>query len=93
MITKLTTKEGYIYALIEWELVDKEGKFEGSLEYVLIKYIWAHDAHRFNGCIPGLIMLMAQDKTTHNAQFVGWERGARGRNLKWFPVHKILRRM
>ena len=85
MITKLTTDEGYIYALIETELIDPE--------HLLIKYMWVHINHRNNGCIPSLTNMLVCDKDNKSVQFVGWERGEKRRDFQWFPVHKILRRI
>ena len=79
MITSLKTQDGYIYSFIEWELVDKDGGFEGEQEYLLVKYIWAHDNHKNNGCIPTLTKMLVHHEDTKNVQFVGWEREKRCR--------------
>lgn len=83
MIKSLKTEEGYIYAFIEYEQIDKD--------HILIKYSWVHENYRSNGAIPGLVKLMMDDETTHDTDYVGWERGLRNRKLKWYPVHRILR--
>ena len=83
MITSLKNKDGYIYAIIEWEMTDEE--------HMLIKYAWVHDNHRNNGCIPSMIRLMAKYEEARKADFIGWERGARGEKFKWRPVREILK--
>jgi hypothetical protein len=85
MITPLKTAEGFIYALIEWEQIDEQK--------ILIKYSWIHENYRNNGCIPSMVMMMMQDKTTNNTNFVGWERGEKNKKFRWYPVHRILRRL
>ena len=85
MITSLKTKDGFIWALIEWEQIDNEK--------ILIKYAWVHDNFRSNGAIPDMVKLMCQDKTLHNTQFVGWERGEKNKQFRWYPLHRILRRI
>lgn len=84
MIKSLKTEQGYIYALIEYEQIDDE--------HILIKYLWVHENHRNNGCIPMLVKLMVYDKSTHKTAFVGWERGEKDQPLRWYTVHEILRR-
>ena len=84
MLKTLKTEMGYIYALIEYEQIDAE--------HILIKYCWVHDSYRNNGCIPALVHLMADDKSTHQTQFVGWERGEKNQPLRWYPTYEILRR-
>ena len=64
MITSLKTVDGFIYAFIEWEQIDKD--------HILIKYSWVHDTHRNNGAIPALVKLMADDVTTNDTDFVAW---------------------
>ena len=85
MITSLKTDEGYLYAVIEWEQIDKER--------ILIKYVWVHENHRGNGAIPGMVVRMAQNKDTHSTDFIGWERGDMNKPLKWYPVYKILQKL
>lgn len=85
MIYSLKTEEGLIYGLIEYEQI--------SEQHILIKYSWIHDNYRNNGGIPDLVRYMINDKTLQNTAFVGWERGERGRKFKWYPVHRILRRL
>ena len=85
MIVSLKTKEGYLYSLIEYEQIDKD--------HILIKYSWVHENYRNNGAIPAMVRLMIDDKTTNDTDFVGWERGAKNRKLKWYPVHRILKHL
>ena len=85
MLSTLKTSEGYIYALIDWEQVDKD--------HILIKYSWVHVNYRSNGAIPNMVKLMIEDKSTNDTDFVAWERGERGRKIRWYPVHRILRRI
>ena len=87
MISSLKTKEGYLYALIEWEQIDKD--------HILIKYSWVHENYRNNGAIPSMVRLMMDDETTHDTDFVGWERGKENKQLKlkWYPVHRILKHL
>ena len=84
MLKTLKNEQGYLYALIEYEQIDDE--------HILIKYLWVHDNHRNNGCIPSLVKQMVYDKSTHKTEFVGWERGAKDQPLRWYPVYEILRR-
>ena len=85
MITSLKTNDGFIYALIEWEQVDNDK--------ILIKYAWVHDNHRSNGAIPNMVNIMCHDKTLSNTQFVGWERGEKHKQFRWYPLYRILRRL
>jgi hypothetical protein len=85
MLTILKTNDGFIYALIEWEQIDEHK--------ILIKYSWVHDNYRNNGAVPSMVKIMCQDKTLHNTQFVGWERGDKQKKFKWYPLHRILRRI
>ena len=81
MITSLKTDEGYIYAILEWEMTDEE--------HLLIKYAWVHTDYRNNGCIPKMIGQMTTHDLTQKTQFVGWERGDLNQPFKWKPLHKI----
>ena len=85
MLKMLKTPEGLVYALIEYEQIDDVK--------ILIKYSWVHDNHRNNGCIPNLVKLMIDDESTNKTCFVGWERGAKNKHFRWYPVHRILRRI
>ena len=85
MLSSLKNKDGFIYALIEWEQI--------TLQHILIKYSWIHENYRNNGAIPGMVQQMIDDKTTNETAFVGWERGERHRKLRWYPVHRIIRRI
>ena len=88
MLTKLMTKEGYIYGILEWEKIDDERIF--------IKSAWIHDNHRNNGAIPTMVKLMVKDKDKYKiskTQFVGWERTEKGKPFRWYPVYRILRRI
>ena len=88
MITSLKTHDGFIYALLEWEPIGDDK--------ILIRYAWIHDNHRSNGAIPSMVRMMVANKIKDNiqkTQFVGWERGEKGKAFRWYPVHRILRRM
>jgi hypothetical protein len=85
MITSLKNEQGYIYSLIEWEQIDKD--------HILIKYSWIHESYRGNGCIKRMVKIMAKDESTHDTDFVGWERGSENKKFKWYPLHRILRRI
>jgi len=85
MIYSLKTQEGLIYGLIEYEQITQQ--------HILIKYSWIHENYRNNGGIPDLVRMMINDEDTNKTDFVGWERGERGRKIKWYPVHRILRRL
>ena len=85
MITSLKTEDGFPYAFIEWEQIDKD--------HILIKYSWVHENYRNNGAIPAMVRLMMDMESTHDTDFVAWERGEKHRKLKWYPVHRILKRL
>lgn len=94
MITFVKNDSGYIYALIDWEFIDKNNNVsDDGTEYLLVKYLWVHDGHRNNGCIARLIKLMAEDNRTKGVYFVGWERGGKHKDFQWHKLSNVLRRL
>jgi hypothetical protein len=83
VIKSLKNEQGYVYALITYDQQDKD--------HIFIKECWIHENYRNNGCIPKLVREMINDEKTHDTDFVGWERETKGKDFKWYPVHRILR--
>ena len=84
MLTSLKNEEGYIYALIEWEVLTLHGR----REYCLVKYAWVHPEHRKKGCLATLVIMMTKHEYGKGCQFVGWEK--EGEDFKWIPVYMAL---
>lgn len=93
MLTYLKNDEGYPYALIEWQMVDRYGNHIEKELYCLVLYSWIHEDYRGKFVLKELVYQMCQSDYGKNAQFVGWERGEKKRKLKWYPVHKILTKL
>lgn len=72
MVSYLKTRDGYIYALAEWFIVDHEGYNSANGEYVFVKDLWIHDKQRFKDAIKYIIFDI--NDRCRLAKYVYWNR-------------------
>jgi hypothetical protein len=78
MVQVLTYERGYVYAYIEYSIVDIKGQFKDLGEYCFVHHLWIHPEHRvtsFNphwSVLPELIQKMNKDKFMQNVRFIYW---------------------
>lgn len=46
MLTTLKNRDGYIYSLIDWRVVDNHGEVNKAGHYLYIRHFWIHPKHR-----------------------------------------------
>ena len=83
MIQTLKNGEGYIYALIEYLIVDHFGHLEDNGKYCNVRYYWVHKKHRHDRLIlPRLIKKMEEDERTNFVEYIYWVRNWKYPNRK-----------
>src|SRR3990167_7928307 len=70
MIFSLKNEQGFIYAYIGWETVDKEGKNKNDSEYLYINDLWIHPQYRKGKIINLFIRLLEKDHRTKNVKYI-----------------------
>lgn len=74
MISKLHNKDGFIYAYIEWQVVNKDGQYEDNGEYIYVQDLWIQENNRNKGIMKRLIGMVNRHKFSQNAKYVYWVR-------------------
>ena len=78
MIATLKDERGYVYAYIEYHILDEKSQFKDFGEYCFIQTLWVHPCRRrtsFNPYInelKGLIKKVNEDKFMKNVKWVSW---------------------
>jgi len=72
MVTCLKNDEDFIYAYIEWQILDEDAQFKNGGEYCFIQDLWVHPAWRKGQCIPALIPLINEHKFMVNVKYIYW---------------------
>jgi len=75
MISSLKNDGGFIYAYIEWSVVNDLGQHENFGKFVWINDVWIHGSYRKKEELRNLIKLVYDHEFTQNSQFVYWSRG------------------
>jgi len=93
MIFNLKNEDGYVYAYIEWQVVNEKGLVDDVGKYVHIVNMWVHPDHRNNGCITNFTELIFQHNLTRQCEFVYYNRSKyNGRKSPVFPIYKFLKK-
>lgn len=78
MIQVLKEEKGYVYAYIEYHIVDGNGQFKDGGEYCYVQDLWIHPMHRRTSFAPAiwvikdLIQLVNSDRFMRNVKWVCW---------------------
>lgn len=73
MISTLKTGLGYVYAYIEWEVVNKFGRFENGGEYIYVQNCWIHETQRFGQVLCQLAEMIYEHPYSQEATNVYWD--------------------
>lgn len=74
MINTLKSPKGFIYAYIEWQILDASGQFKDNGEYIYVQEVWIHPEFRGAKILNQLITMVDEHKFARNASFVYWTR-------------------
>lgn len=93
MIFDLTNNEGYVYAYIVFQVVDKDSKLSKEGEYLFINGFWVHENHRgqTKEILAHFIRKLFNHEETKNLAWVYWERDKNGKIIR-FPAWKFVKR-
>lgn len=91
MILTLKNEEDYIYAFIEWHVVNIDGKYDNNGEYIFIREVWIHKDHRNKGVLHQLILGLENSEVNKTVKYGYWVRHDR-RMSKLYTRDHILRR-
>lgn len=72
MISSLKNGNGFIYAYIEWEILDAFGQFKDFGEYIYIQNLWVHENFQNSRAIKELIGLIDSHPFAKNSDYVYW---------------------
>ena len=93
MIQTLKTERGYVYAYIEYSIVNAQGQFQDLGEYCFIHHLWIHPEYRTTNShvrkIGELIQKVNEDKFMANVRFVYWLRERRNGRQVIFPRTRL----
>jgi len=95
MISSLKTREGLIYAFIEWSILDEQGKFKSRGEFIYIHDVWIYKKYRNRETLWTLIGLVDKHPFCEFAVWVYWKNGKHNfRKTKriprvWFTYRRI----
>lgn len=93
MITTRSNEQGFIYAYIEWEVVDEETKMVKDGKYFYIEDMWIHPEYRNKGIIQDIIKELFFDKRTQSVEYYFYRREKYGRLSGIIPASKFIKRI
>jgi hypothetical protein len=91
MIKTLKTKIDYIYAYVEWEILDRDMKLNDDGETVYVQNVWIHRDYRSLGILDYFICQMFNDKKSKNIKYVYWNTNKTNRVSKLHCISKVLK--
>ena len=74
MISCLRNDNGFIYAYIEWYILDQFGQFQSMGNFMYINDVWVHPDYRNNKCIERIIPQLHNHNFSSNVRVVYWAR-------------------
>jgi len=90
MIETLHNEQNFVFAFIEWNIVDENTWMCDDGEYVKIGYCWIHPLYQKIGVLPKLIEMIFEDERTRNCLYVFYRKD-KNDNITQKPIHKFLR--
>lgn len=92
MITALKNEDGFIFAYLEWQVVDKNGAFKNFGEYVYVQDCWIHRHRREKGLLAQMARITARHPHVAKSKYVYWNRKKYGDRLsKAFLIGHFLK--
>lgn len=95
MLYTLKNSEGYIYAYMEFDIVDNNGKWKNEGNHLYIRDLFVHNNYDGEEVIKEFILKLDNDIRTKYVEKIYWEREVNGqmRVSKAFPREICLRRI
>lgn len=92
MIIEYKNTEGFIYAYISWNIIDKDYKLVDDGEIVAVSGSWVHPDHRNKGVLKAMIQDLFYHSTTQKSLYVFTEREKYpDRPYKLIPINKYIK--
>ena len=94
MISCLKDNNGFIFAYLEWQIVNVMGQFEDNGEYCYIQDYWIHPAWReeHKYILAELSQQINDHKFSKNLKWIYWNREKYNDRLsKLYPKEKFLK--
>ena len=89
MISVLKNSDGFIYAYIEYQVVNKSGIPTDDGDFIYIQDAWIHGDFRGNGAIKRLKVEILADNRTNKAKFVYWNNLKKAKLSPSYPLNRI----
>ncbi len=74
MIFTLKNTDGYIYAYMEWSIVNKEAQHTRDGEYLYVRDLWVHKKSEGIPTIRLFIQMLNNHKIMKKVKWVYWQR-------------------
>lgn len=87
-------RDDYIYAILEWDVVDEDGHTKNEGKYSYIREFWVHKDYDGKTVMRSLFNEWDKRKQNESILWVYWERQGRNKKLsRLFSRQTILRRV
>lgn len=93
MITTFKNEEGFVYAYIEWSVVDHQTRLDDKGEFLYIRDLWIHPRYRGNGVLGSFMKVIFYDPKTQRTQFVYWNNNKHHRLSGLVPISRFLNKL
>ena len=90
MIIKRHNKDDFVYAIFEWDIVQKNGRPDPDGQYMYVRDIWVHKSKKGNIEILKFIIDLDKDPKNMNIKWIYWQRSKNGK--KAFRLSKLFSR-
>lgn len=89
MIEYLKNSDGLIYAIMEYSIVDKEGKIDDKGEYVFIREMYITPTYRNNGILKKLSWKLWSK--LYWTKYFYFGRKKYGKRLRTYKINRLLK--
>jgi len=89
LIVTVKNDEGFVTAYLEFNIVDKFGRFDDDGDYCYVAEAWVHDSLKRTHVLWELVKKVCEHKNTQHCQWVYWVRERDPNDLKIYPVSKF----
>jgi hypothetical protein len=91
MITVLKNSDGFVYAYMDWYIVDGDGQQNSAGHYLFIDGIWIHEKYRGIQVMKSLWKCTGEKKELKDVTDVYWTNLKHNRQVYLKPKERFLR--